>query len=55
MENRLAPFTRRITQRTVLWGLVVGFGMVVILLGIAGMVALRDSRALRRSASRLVQ
>lgn len=55
MKSRLAPFTRRITQRTVLWSLVVGFGMVVILLGIAGLVALRDSRALRRSASRLVQ
>ena len=32
MPYRLFPFTRRITERTVLWGLVIGFGLVVVLL-----------------------
>ena len=52
---RLLPFTRRITQRTVLWGLVLGFGLVVILLGLAGLVAVRDTRAIRSSAAVLVK
>lgn len=52
---RLFPFTRRITQRTVLWGLVLGFGLVVILLGLAGLVAVRDTRAIRSSAAVLVK
>ena len=49
------PFSRRITERTVLWGLVIGFALVVVLLGIAGLVAVRDSRAIRRSATSLVK
>ncbi len=55
MKQRLAPFTRRITQRTVVWGLSGGFAMVLVLLGISGLVAVRDSRAIRRSAGGLVQ
>ena len=55
MKTRLAPFTRRITQRTVMWGLSGGFAMVLVLLGIAGLVAVRDTRAIRRSAGGLVQ
>lgn len=55
MIFRLFPFTRRITQRTVLWGLVLGFGLVVILLGLAGLVAVRDTRAIRSSAAVLVK
>ena len=55
MKKRFAPFTRRITQRTVMWGLSGGFAMVLVLLGIAGLVAVRDSRAIRRSAGGLVQ
>lgn len=55
MFSRLLPFTQRITQRTVLWGLVIGFGLVVVLLGLAGLVAVRDTRAIRRSAAGLVK
>jgi len=55
MKQHLAPFTRRITQRTVMWGLSGGFAMVLVLLGIAGLVAVRDSHAIRRSAGGLVQ
>lgn len=55
MKLGLTPFTRRITQRTVMWGLSGGFGIVLVLLGIAGLVAVRDSRAIRRSAGGLVQ
>lgn len=49
------PFHRRMGERSVLWGLIVGFGLVVILLGIAGTVAVRDSHAIRKNAARLVQ
>jgi hypothetical protein len=38
-----------------MWGLSGGFAMVLVLLGIAGLVAVRDSRAIRRSAGGLVQ
>ncbi len=55
MIARLFPFTQRITERTVLWALVIGFGLVVVLLGLAGSVAVRDSRAIRRSAAGLVK
>lgn len=55
MPYRLFPFTRRITERTVLWGLVIGFGLVVVLLGMAGLVAVRDSQAIRLSSSGLVK
>ncbi|MEQ1748111.1 MAG: hypothetical protein ABL974_01720, partial [Prosthecobacter sp.] len=55
MFFRLLPITRRINQRTVLWGLVLGFGMVVLLLGLAGLLAVRDTRAIRRSAAGLVK
>ncbi len=48
-------FSRRITERTVFWGLLVGFGLVVVLLGLAGLVAVRDSRAIQRSAAGLVR
>lgn len=51
MNHRLA----RINQRTVMWGLSGGFAMVLVLLGIAGLVAVRDTRAIRRSAGGLVQ
>lgn len=50
-----SPFTRGITRRPILWGLVIGFGLVVILLGMAGLVAVRDSHAIRKNAARLVQ
>lgn len=49
------PFSRRIGERSVLWGLIIGFGLVVVLLGIAGLVAVRDSHAIRKNAARLVQ
>jgi len=55
MKLGLTPFTRRITQRTVMWGLSAGFALVLVLLGLAGLVAVRDSHAIRRSAGGLVQ
>jgi signal transduction histidine kinase len=55
MLQHLLPFTRRITERTVLWALVMGFGLVVVLLGLAGLVAVRDSHAIRQSSSGLVK
>lgn len=55
MIRVIFPFHRRIGERSVLWGLVTGFGLVVILLGIAGLVAVRDSHAIRKNAARLVQ
>lgn len=55
MPYRLFPFSRRITERTVLRALVIGFGLVVILLGMAGLVAVRDSQAIRQSSSGLVK
>ena len=39
MIFRFSPFARRITDRTVLWGLVPGFVLVMVLLGMAGLVA----------------
>lgn len=55
MTARLFPFTQRITERTVLWGLSIGFGLVVVLLGMAGVAAVRDSRAIRRNSAGLVK
>lgn len=55
MIPRFIPMGRHVTERTVLWGLVVGFSLVVILLGLAGFVAVRDSRAIRHNAAGLVQ
>lgn len=55
MTRFIFPFNRRIGERSVLWGLIIGFGLVVILLGIAGLVAVRDSHAIRKNAARLVQ
>ncbi|MES2599087.1 MAG: ATP-binding protein [Verrucomicrobiota bacterium] len=55
MIFRFSPFSRRITERTVLWGLVPGFVLVVVLLGMAGLVAVRDSREIRLSATKLVK
>lgn len=49
------PFNRRISERSVLWGLVTGFGLVVVLLGLGGLVAVRDSHAIRKNAAKLVQ
>jgi hypothetical protein len=51
MISRFFAFSGRITERTVMWGLILGFGLVVILLGLAGLVAVRDSRAIRQSAT----
>lgn len=48
-------FNRRIGERSVLWGLIIGFGLVVVLLGIAGLVAVRDNHAIRKNRARLVQ
>jgi signal transduction histidine kinase len=55
MTLRFSPFARRITDRTVLWGLVPGFVLVMVLLGMAGLVAVRDSREIRLSATSLVK
>jgi signal transduction histidine kinase len=55
MFTRFFAFSGRITERTVLWGLVLGFGLVVFLLGLAGLVAVRDSRAIRQSATKLAK
>lgn len=44
----------RITQHTVLRGLVPGFALVMVLLGVAGLVAVRQSRQIRRSAAAIV-
>jgi signal transduction histidine kinase len=55
MISRFFAFSGRITERTVMWGLVLGFGLVVILLGMAGLVAVRDSRAIRQSATKLAK
>jgi signal transduction histidine kinase len=55
MFSGIFAFSGRITERTVMWGLVLGFGLVVILLGLAGLVAVRDSRAIRQSATKLAK
>ena len=55
MSFRFSLFPRRITERTVLWGLVPGFALVVIMLGMAGLVAVRDNREIRLSATKLVK
>lgn len=55
MIFRFSPFARRITDRTVLWGVVPGFVLVMVLLGMAGLVAVRDSREIRLSATSLVK
>lgn len=55
MNGSIFPFHWRIGERSVLWGLICGFGLVVILLGIAGLVAVRDSHDIRKNAARLVQ
>jgi signal transduction histidine kinase len=47
-------FFRRITPRTTVWGLGIGFAVTVILLGLAGIVAVRESRAIRKSSARVV-
>lgn len=49
------PFGRPITERTVLVALVAGFGAVMLLLGAAGIVAVREGRAIRGSVADLVQ
>jgi len=55
MFRRVFSFSQGITERTVLWGLLLGFGLVVVLLGLAALVAVRDSSAIRRSATTLVK
>lgn len=55
MSVRPPPSARRVTEHTVLWGLAVGFGLVLVLLGMAGLVAVRDSQAIRRSSAGLVR
>ncbi len=55
MNFPFSPFSRRITERTVLWGLIPGFALVVILLGLAGLVAVRHSREIRLSATKLAK
>jgi len=55
MSAWFIPFSRRITPRTVLLVLILGFTMVVVLLGMAGLVAVRDTRAIRKSAAGLVK
>jgi signal transduction histidine kinase len=47
-------FFRRITPRTTVWGLGIGFAITVILLGMAGIVAVREARAIRKSAAGVV-
>jgi signal transduction histidine kinase len=48
-------FGRPITERTVLVALVAGFGVVMLLLGAAGVVAVREGRAIRGSVADLVR
>lgn len=55
MWSSSRPLFERITQRTVVWGLAAGFALVVVLLGLAGLVAMRDSREIRKSAALLVR
>lgn len=55
MPLRLPPFTGRITERTVLWGLSTGLALVVVLLGMAGVAAVRDSHAIRRNSAGLAK
>ena len=45
----------RISERTVLWGLGIGLALVMVLLGLAGVLAVRDSRQIRQSAAGLVR
>ena len=48
-------FKRSITGRAVLVALIIGFGAVMLLLGAAGLVAVREGRAIRVSVADLVQ
>jgi signal transduction histidine kinase len=55
MSKPLTFGNHPITERTVLWGLILGFSIVVILLGLAGFIAVRDSHSIRKNAARMVQ
>jgi signal transduction histidine kinase len=46
---------RRVDERTVLTGLVAGFGAVMLLLGAAGWLAVREGRLIRRNAEELMR
>lgn len=54
MTPRYSWFSGRITERTVLRGLVPGFALVMVLLGFAALVAVRQSRQIRRGAAAIV-
>lgn len=59
-ENRLKPgmtfvWARNITERTVLRVLISGFGLVLLLLGVAGVIALRRTREIQKDAEELVR
>jgi len=54
MTPRNSWLNGRITQHTVLRGLVPGFALVMVLLGVAGLVAVRQSRQIRRGAAAIV-
>jgi signal transduction histidine kinase len=55
MKRNWIPFAQHITERRVLWVLVIGFGLVMLLLGVAGLAAVREGRAIRASAAALVR
>ena len=46
---------RRVNERTVLAGLVAGFGTVMLLLGAAGWLAVREGRSIRLNAEELMR
>jgi len=54
MTSRIAWLNGRITQHTVLRGLVPGFALVMVSLGVAGLIAVRQGRQIRRSAAAIV-
>lgn len=55
MTFRSFLLPRRITGRTVLWGLVPGFAVVIVLLGLAVLVAMQHSREIRVGTEALVK
>jgi signal transduction histidine kinase len=55
MDSGIPRLTGRITQQTVLGGLVTGFLLVMVLLGAAGLIAVRQGRQIRRSAATIVK
>jgi signal transduction histidine kinase len=59
MDSAISPSRqsggKRISERTVLWGLGIGLALVMVLLGLAAVVAVRDSRQIRMSAAGLAR